>query len=65
MDNYSIDDLETKAKVIFADYVSSVGAFSAKPETQKSKVLYMSNSNSERESKKKTPYGGIFEKYNK
>lgn len=65
MDNYSIDDLETKAKVIFADYVSSVGAFSAKPETQKSKVLYMSNSNSERESKKKTPYGGIFEEYNK
>lgn len=65
MDNYSIDDLETKAKVIFADYVSFVGAFSAKPETQKSKVLYMSNSNSERESKKKTPYGGIFEEYNK
>ena len=65
MDNYSIDDLETKAKVIFADYVSSVGVFSAKPETPKSKVLYMSNSNSEKESKKKTPYGGIFEKYNK
>lgn len=65
MDNYSLDDLETKAKVIFADYVSSVGVFSAKPETQKSKVLYMSNSNSEKESKKKTPYGGIFEKYNK
>lgn len=65
MDNYSLDDLETKAKVIFADYVSSVGMFSAKPETQKSKVLYMSNSNSEKESKKKTPYGGIFEKYKK
>lgn len=65
MDNYSLDDLETKAKVIFADYVSSVGIFSAKHETQKSKVLYMSNSNSEKESKKKTPYGGIFEKYNK
>nr|DAO07907.1 MAG TPA: hypothetical protein [Caudoviricetes sp.] len=65
MDNYSLDDLETKAKVIFADYVSSVGVFSAKPEAQKSKVLYMSNSNSEKESKKKTPYGGIFEKYNK
>lgn len=65
MDNYSLDDLETKAKVIFADYVSSVGVFSTKPETQKSKVLYMSNSNSEKESKKKTPYGGIFEKYNK
>lgn len=64
MDNYSLDDLETKAKVIFADYVSSIGAFSAKPEVSKSPVLFMSNSNSEKESKKKTPYGGIFEKYN-
>lgn len=64
MDNYSLDDLETKAKVIFADYVSSIGEFSAKPEVSKSPVLFMSNSNSEKESKKKAPYGGIFEKYN-
>lgn len=64
MDNYSLEDLETKAKVIFADYVSSIGAFSAKPEVSKSPVLFMSNSNSEKESKKKAPYGGIFEKYN-
>ena len=64
MDNYSLDDLETKAKVIFADYVSSIGAFSAKPKASKSSVLFMSNSNSEKESKKKAPYGGIFEKYN-
>lgn len=64
MDNYSLDDLETKAKVIFADYVSSIGTFSAKPEASKSPVLFMSNSNSEKESKKKAPYGGIFEKYN-
>lgn len=64
IDNYSLDDLETKAKVIFADYVSSIGAFSAKPEASKIPVLFMSNSNSEKESKKKAPYGGIFEKYN-
>lgn len=64
MDNYSLDDLETKAKVIFADYVSSIGAFSANPKASKSSVLFMSNSNSEKESKKKAPYGGIFEKYN-
>lgn len=64
MDNYSLDDLETKAKVIFADYVSSIGSFSAKLEASKSPVLFMSNSNSEKESKKKAPYGGIFEKYN-
>lgn len=65
MDNYSLDDLETKAKVIFADYVSSVETFSAKPETSKKSILFMSNSNSEKESKKKAPYGGIFEKYKK
>ena len=65
MDNYSLDDLETKVKVVFADYVSSVGTFSAKPETSKNSILFMSNSNSEKESKKKAPYGGIFEKYKK
>ena len=56
--------LELFSKVIFADYVSSIGAFSAKPEASKIPVLFMSNSNSEKESKKKAPYGGIFEKYN-
>lgn len=65
MDNYSLEDLEKEVKVLFADYVSSVGTFSVKPELTKSQVLFMSNSNSEKESKKKAPYGGIFEKYNK
>ena len=65
MDNYSLEDLEKEVKVLFADYVSSVGTFSVKPESTKSQVLFMSNSNSEKESKKKAPYGGIFEKYNK
>lgn len=63
MDNYSFEDLEKEAKVILADYALSVQTFSAKPTAPKSSVLYMSNSNSEKESKEKDPYGGIFKKY--
>lgn len=36
MDNYSIADLEKEAKVIFADYVSSVGTFSMNNPNEKS-----------------------------
>lgn len=36
MDNYSITDLEKEAKVIFADYVSSVGTFSMNDPNEKS-----------------------------
>lgn len=36
MDNYSLDDLEKEAKVIFADYVSSVGTFSMNDSNKKS-----------------------------
>ena len=36
MDNYSIVDLEKEAKVIFADYVSSVGTFSMNDHSKKS-----------------------------
>lgn len=36
MDNYSIADLEKEAKVIFADYVSSVGTFSMNDSNKKS-----------------------------
>ena len=36
MDNYSIADLEKEAKVIFADYVSSVGTFSMSDSNKKS-----------------------------
>lgn len=36
MDNYSIADLEKEAKVIFADYVSSVGTFSMNDLNEKS-----------------------------
>lgn len=36
MDNYSLVDLEKEAKVIFADYVSSVGTFSMNDSNKKS-----------------------------
>lgn len=36
MDNYSLADLEKEAKVIFADYVSSVGTFSMNDPNKKS-----------------------------
>ena len=36
MDNYSLTDLEKEAKVIFADYVSSVGTFSMNDSNKKS-----------------------------
>lgn len=36
MDNYSIADLEKEAKVIFADYISSVGTFSMNNPNEKS-----------------------------
>lgn len=36
MDNYSLDELEKEAKVIFADYVSSVGTFSVNDSNKKS-----------------------------
>lgn len=66
MDNYSLADLETKIKVIHSDYIAEHSDFSFKNETKEQpKVFFMSNSNSDRESKKKTPYGGIFDKYNK
>ncbi len=35
MDNYSLSDLEKEAKVIFADYVSSVGTFSMNDSNKK------------------------------
>lgn len=65
MDNYSLTDLEKEAKVIFADYVASVGSFSAKENKAKNTVVFMANSNAEAETKKKSPYGGIFDKYDK
>lgn len=64
MDNYSVDELETRIKVMHSDYVSEHSNFSHIDDEEKPKVLFVANSNSQKEAKKKIPYGGIFEKYN-
>lgn len=58
MDNYSLTDLEKEAKVIFADYVASVGEFSAK-ENKTSGIKMFGNMNSK--SKPKKRYGSLFD----
>lgn len=58
MDNYSLTDLEKEAKVIFADYVASVGEFSAK-ENKASGIKMFGNMNSK--SKPKKRYGSLFD----
>lgn len=65
MDNYSLADFETKIKVLHSDYIAEHSNFSFNEEKSKKSMIFMSNSNSEEETKKKSPYGGIFEKYNK
>lgn len=63
MDNYSLDDLETKAKVIFADYVSSVGNFSlnSSNENKSHSIQLFGNPNTRRNSRSGR-YGDIFKK---
>lgn len=63
MDNYSLDDLETKAKVIFADYVSSVGNFSlnSSNENKSHSMLLFGDPNTRRNSRSGR-YGDIFKK---
>lgn len=59
MDDYSLTDLEKEAKVIFADYVTSVGEFSAK-ENKTNGIKMFGNPNN---AKKKTGrYGDLFTK---
>ena len=59
MDNYSLTDLEKEAKVIFADYVASVGEFSAK-ENKPNGVKLFGNPNSGK--RKSGRYGDLFSK---
>ena len=57
--NFSVDEVEVKAKSIFADYVIKTGEFSAKiDETNKPKVLGF-NLDTKKEKKKKA-YGNLF-----
>jgi len=63
MDNYSLDDLETKAKVIFADYVSSVGNFSLNSSNKnKSHSMQLFGDPNTRRNSRFGRYGDIFKK---
>ena len=59
-EKYSVEEIETKADVIFAKFVKANGEYSAKNEAKKSKTLGF-NFNA-KPSKKKQAYGGLFEK---
>ena len=59
-DNYSVEEIETKADVIFAKFVKANGEYSAKNENTKPRTIGF-NFNA-KPSKKKTAYGGLFDK---
>jgi hypothetical protein len=59
-EKYSVEEIETKADVIFAKFVKASGEYSSKNETKRSKTLGF-NFNA-KPSKKKQAYGGLFEK---
>lgn len=59
-EKFSVDDVESKAKAIFADYVIKTGAFSTKDNGEnKPKVLGF---NFNKKEDKKSPYGNLFDK---
>ena len=59
-ENYSVEEIETKADVIFAKFVKANGEYSANNETKKPRTVGF-NYNA-KPSKKKTAYGGLFDK---
>ena len=59
MDNYSLVDLEKEAKVIFADYVASVGHYSYEPSPKHPKNISVGNNSFESHSDNQGPYGGL------
>lgn len=59
-EKYSIDEVEAKAKAIFADYVIKTGTFSAKDDGEKKPKVLGFNFNKKED--KKSPYGNLFSK---
>ena len=59
-EKFSVEEIETKVKAIFADHVISTGTFSVKTEeTKKTKTLAL---NFNKKETKKSPYGNLFNK---
>ena len=57
--NFSVEEVEAKAKAIFADHVIKTGEFSAKTENGSTKTLGL---NFNKKESKKGPYGNLFKK---
>lgn len=60
MDNYSLEDLEKEAKVIFADHVASVGSFALSDEKKQTSKKLFGNPNTKKS--KASRYGDLFRK---
>lgn len=58
-EKFSLEEVEAKAKAIFADYVIKTGEFSANKEENKSKTIGF---NFNKKESKKGPYGNLFAK---
>ena len=59
-EKFSVDEVEAKAKAIFADYVIKTGTFSAKDDGEKKPNVIGINFNKKED--KKSPYGKLFDK---
>lgn len=59
-ENFSVEEIESKAKAIFADHVISTGTFSVKTEEIKKPKTIGLNFN--KKETKKSPYGNLFNK---
>ena len=59
-ENFSVEEVENKAKAIFADYVIKTGEFSAKDDDTKKPKVFRFNFNKKED--KKSPYGRLFDK---
>lgn len=57
-EKFSVDEVEAKAKAIFADYVIQTGTFSAKDDGEKKPKVLGFNFNKKED--KKSPYGNLF-----
>ena len=58
-ENFSVEEVEAKAKAIFADYVIKAGEYSVNNEVDKPKTLGI---NFNKKESKKGPYGNLFKK---
>ena len=59
-ENFSIDEVEARAKAIFADYVIKTGTFSTKDDGEKKPKVLGFNFN--KKETKSGPYGNLFKK---